>query len=137
MTLQVTTPDDKTVQFLDETLPSNGNVQTSGKIHKFLQQVTSGAIIFIHHLQQTLPEQTPHKPEIQQLLDTFSHIFSEPIELPPQRDCDHSISLFLCEGGQPKALQNTSPSKECSGGDHQDLLKNVLSGIVLAPTPHK
>jgi hypothetical protein len=50
MTLQVTTPDHKQVQFLDETLPFIGLVQPSGKLHKLLQQATSGAILFIHHL---------------------------------------------------------------------------------------
>jgi hypothetical protein len=34
-----------------------------------------------------------HKPEIQKLLDQYSQIFSKPVELPPRRDCDHSIPL--------------------------------------------
>jgi predicted aspartyl protease len=58
MTLQVTTPDHKKVQFIDETLPSSGLMQPSGKLHKLLQQATSGAILFIHHLQPTLPKLT-------------------------------------------------------------------------------
>ena len=38
-------------------------------------------------------------PEIQQLLDRYSHLFSEPCTLPPERYCDHHIELI--PGAQP------------------------------------
>jgi hypothetical protein len=40
---------------------------------------------------------------IQQLLESFSHIFAEPNELPPSRMCDHSIPLV--EGAQPVSVR--------------------------------
>jgi hypothetical protein len=74
----------------------------------------------LHGLQPTIPEvsivevlmivdsteelnascfvQTNLPAPIQQLLDSFSHIFAESNELPPSRACDHSIPLV--EGAQ-------------------------------------
>jgi hypothetical protein len=42
-------------------------------------------------------------PDIQQLLDSFSHLFAEPTALPPQRQCDHTIPLV--PGAQPVAVR--------------------------------
>jgi hypothetical protein len=38
-------------------------------------------------------------PGFQELLSEFAHLFQPPTELPPQRDCDHSIPLVL--GARP------------------------------------
>lgn len=42
-------------------------------------------------------------PDIQQLLDSFSHLFAEPTALPPWRQCDHTIPLV--PGAQPVAVR--------------------------------
>jgi hypothetical protein len=44
-------------------------------------------------LQSTIPA------PVQQLLDSFEHIFAEPQELLPSRSCDHMILLIV--GAQP------------------------------------
>jgi len=38
-------------------------------------------------------------PEIQQVVAKYSHLFQEPVSLPPERQCDHSIPLI--PGAQP------------------------------------
>jgi hypothetical protein len=39
-------------------------------------------------MQSNVPE------PIQLLLTEFSHLFAEPVDLPPSRSCDHSIPLI-------------------------------------------
>jgi len=50
-------------------------------------------------LQDNQPEQPALPPEIKQLLVDFEVVFSTPTELPPSRDCDHTIPLVL--GARP------------------------------------
>ena len=50
-------------------------------------------------LQDNQPEQPALPPEIKQLLVDFEVVFSTPTELPPSRDCDHTIPLI--EGARP------------------------------------
>lgn len=41
----------------------------------------------------------PLNPEVQKLVQEYSHLFQEPTSLPPQRDQDHAIPLL--PGAQP------------------------------------
>ena len=50
-------------------------------------------------LQDNQPEQPALPSEIKQLLVDFEVVFSTPTELPPSRDCDHTIPLVL--GARP------------------------------------
>lgn len=42
-------------------------------------------------------------PEVQDILQQFQDVFSDPAGLPPKRDCDHTIQLI--EGAQPVQIR--------------------------------
>jgi hypothetical protein len=66
---------------------------------------------------------------IQQLLESFSHIFAEPNELPPSRMCDHSIPLV--EGAQPVSVRPYWLSPAMKNEIEQQVQDMLLKGIIM------
>jgi hypothetical protein len=119
MTLRITLTDNTTITFRDESLPSSSVIQESVKLHKLLEEATCGAVLFLKPLSMDSPADSSQHPQILQLLDEYSVLFSEPQSLPPKRDCDHTIPLM------PEAkIVNQRPYRL---PHHQ---KNVLEDIV-------
>jgi hypothetical protein len=65
---------------------------------------------------------------IQQLLDSFSHIFAKPDELPPTRVCDHSIPLV--EGAQLVSVMPYRFSPAMKNEIEQQVQNMLLKGII-------
>jgi hypothetical protein len=55
-----------------------------------MKNAVCGAILLIKTMTEPVPPST-YPPKIQSLLKEFTNIFSEPTDLPPQRDCDHAF----------------------------------------------
>jgi hypothetical protein len=62
------------------------------------------------------------------LLDSFSHIFAEPNELPPNRACDHSIPLV--EGAQLASVRLYRFSLAMKNEIEQQVQDMLLKGII-------
>jgi hypothetical protein len=65
---------------------------------------------------------------VQQLLKSFEHLFAEPQGSPPNRSCDHSISLV--EGAQPVSVRPYRLSPAMKDEVEQQIKEMLASGII-------
>jgi hypothetical protein len=112
MTLRITLANNTTVTFRDESLPSSSVIQESVNLHKLLEEATCGAVLLLKPLSMDSPTDSSAHPQISQLFDEYSVLFSEPQFLPPKKDCDHTIPLS--KNCKPETLQTTTSSEECA-----------------------
>lgn len=92
------------VTLADHTKSPTNCIASEEEMNKLLSKAILGYIIQVHNLQMdanTAVQQLPI--EIEHLVKNFAPVFSEPEQLPPNRECDHSITLK--EGTQAPNLR--------------------------------
>jgi hypothetical protein len=124
MTLKATTESGEIVTFQDESLPLSASIQETYSINKLLLQATCGAMLFIRPVDNKDTSQVPQPPSIQQLLDTYSALFSEPTQLPPHRECDHTIPLL-----RDAKIVNQRPYR--LSHQHKNVLEDIVKDLLL------
>ena len=94
MTLQATTASNQVVTFEDESFPHSAQIKESYRLDKLFLNSICGAVLLVKPVvHETVNTQEIH-PQIQEILNEIANIFAEPTELPPKRECDHSIPLM-------------------------------------------
>uniref|UniRef100_A0A0E0CJ50 Reverse transcriptase domain-containing protein n=1 Tax=Oryza meridionalis TaxID=40149 RepID=A0A0E0CJ50_9ORYZ len=90
-----------------------------------------GAILYVKPLQCSLLQVTPTPPELLPVLAAYADVFAEPHELPPSRDCDHSIPLL--PGTKPV---NVRPYRlpHHKKNAMEDLIKQLLDSHTIQPS---
>ena len=90
------------ITFHDETLPNSPCTPILQDMEHILEDMLSGALMWMQPVQLFENKEQLHKPQVDKLLEVFQDIFQEPTTLPPKRDCDHAINL---EPGAPVVNQ--------------------------------
>ena len=74
---------------------SQGTVSSAGGYLTILHDLPTDAVLQVCATDQTPSEdQSTWPPEIQQLVQHYSTLFEPPSQVPPSRNCDHSIPLI-------------------------------------------
>jgi hypothetical protein len=94
--------------------------------------VADCSFIQLFHIADGSSSSVPIAPAIQQLLDEFGAIFAEPSELPPRRQCDHSIPLV--PGAQPVAVRSYRYSPMLKSEIEQQVTDMLNQGIIQPST---
>jgi len=86
--------DSKIIQLMGQ--PKPGLEESS--LHQLKRLISTNAtdtLLQLHYIpnQPISPPTQPYSPEIDHLLSSFSHVFSEPQNLPPPRPTDHKIPI--------------------------------------------
>jgi len=84
----------KPIELTDHTLPPQKCILTEEVMNKLLSKSILGYIIQINALHTERQEIVQKlSAEIEELINSFAEVFSEPTSLPPSRTCDHSVTL--------------------------------------------
>lgn len=92
------------IVFTDHNTAPAKSLVTPTAMSKLLTKPVMGYIIQVYALEPEEPMTTNiQNPLVQNILDNFPLVFSEPTSLPPNRDCNHTIPLTA--GAQPPNLR--------------------------------
>lgn len=70
--------------------------------------------------------------DVQSILDQFTHLFTEPVDLPPHRSCDHSIPLI--SGSQPVSIRRYRYSPSLKSEIEKQVSELLQSGFIRPST---
>jgi hypothetical protein len=73
-----------------------------------------------------------HPPQLQELLNEFTDLFAEPLELPPWRSCDHTIPLV--EGAQPVSVRPYRYAPTLKSEIEKQVTEMLQSGLIKRST---
>ena len=72
-------------------------------------------------------------PDIQPVLKQFEHLFAEPTELPPRRECDHKIPLV--PGASPVSVRQYRYSPVLKSGIETQVSDMLQTGFIRPSKP--
>ena len=121
--------------FLDESLPNTPCTPLLQDMEKILDNMLSGALMWMQPVQVETLLETVQKPEIAKVLENYKDVFEEPTGLPPKRDCDHAINL---EPGAPVINQRGYRLPHHQKNALEEIIKDLLKkGIIrLSHSPY-
>lgn len=135
MTLGVRKITGEQITFIDESLPTSPCTPILQDMEHILDDMLSGALMWMQPVQIDTAPITVHKLAIANILDNFKDVFAEPNGLPPQRDCDHAINL---DPGAPVINQREYRLPHHQKNALEEIIKELLQkGIIrLSHSPY-
>ena len=85
-------------------------------------------LVHVYALDETVQLEVTTPTEVQQLVEQFEDIFTEPKSLPPRRVCDHRIPLM--SGAQPVNMRAYRHKPELKSEIERQVDELLASGII-------
>ena len=115
------------IVFTDHNTAPAKSLVTPTAMSNLLTKPVMGYIIQMYALETEEPVTTNiQNPLVQNILDNFPLVFSEPTSLPPNRDCNHKIPLTA--GAQPPNLRPYRVP-HMQKGAMQEIIKKMIKSM--------